>query len=99
MRSVSEVVWAAAHGKGMPVPYRACKLTRYLQDTLCPSGKSPCRLKQLLHVQCHLCFSPVLNLAYLVFDITLRLAPTHSKRHLTFGASGLRLYTICFAGT
>ncbi|KAL0028659.1 hypothetical protein WJX79_008659 [Trebouxia sp. C0005] len=40
MRSVSEVVWAAAHGKGVPVPNRACKLTRYLQDTLCPSGRA-----------------------------------------------------------
>ena len=40
MRAVSEVVWAAAHGKGVPVPNRACKLTRYLQDTLCPSGET-----------------------------------------------------------
>lgn len=40
MRAVSEVVWAAAHGKGVPVPNRACKLTRYLQDTLCPSGEA-----------------------------------------------------------
>ncbi|KAL0034861.1 hypothetical protein WJX77_010604 [Trebouxia sp. C0004] len=40
MRSVSEVVWAAAHGKGVPVPNRACKLTRYLRDTLCPSGRA-----------------------------------------------------------
>ena len=40
MRSVSEVVWAAAHGKGVPVPNRACKLTRYLQDTLCSSGQA-----------------------------------------------------------
>ena len=39
MRSVAEVVWAAAHGKGLPVPHQACKLTRYLQDTLCPSGE------------------------------------------------------------
>ena len=40
MRAVSEMVWAAAHGKGVPVPHRACKLTRYLQDTLCPSGET-----------------------------------------------------------
>ena len=52
MRSVSEVVWAAAHGKGMPVPYRACKLTRYLQDTLCPSGNITCCPKQLPGMHC-----------------------------------------------
>ena len=40
MRAVAEVVWAAAHGKGVPVPHRQCKLTRYLQDTLNPSGRA-----------------------------------------------------------
>ena len=39
MRAVAEVVWAAAHGKGVPVPHRQCKLTRYLQDTLHPAGE------------------------------------------------------------
>lgn len=36
--AVSEVVWAAARGRHVPVPYRLSKLTRYLQDTLKPSG-------------------------------------------------------------
>lgn len=40
MRAVAEVVWAAAHGQGIPVPHRQSKLTRYLQDTLKPSGET-----------------------------------------------------------
>ncbi|KAK9813039.1 hypothetical protein WJX72_007912 [[Myrmecia] bisecta] len=40
MWAVSEVIWAAARGRNIPVPYRLCKLTRYLQDTLTPSGKA-----------------------------------------------------------
>lgn len=44
MRTVAEVVWAAAHGKGVPVPHRQCKLTRYLQDTLHPQGQPCCVL-------------------------------------------------------
>ncbi len=35
---VSEVVWAAARGHGVPVPWRLSRLTRYLQDTLQPTG-------------------------------------------------------------
>lgn len=82
MRSVSEVVWAAAHGRGMPVPYRACKLTRYLQDTLCPSGDISCCLNQLLRlsiapsVECRvLCSGPACFWRHLMLGAILRLAP------------------------
>lgn len=83
MRSVSEVVWAAAHGKGMPVPYRACKLTRYLQDTLCPSGESTCCPKQPTACIVSSVLSPVLTLTlccvwrHLASSAVSCLAPFH----------------------
>lgn len=36
--ALAEVVWAARRSHRVPVPYRLCKLTRYLQDTLTPAG-------------------------------------------------------------
>lgn len=58
MRAVAEVVWAAAHAKGVPVPHRQCKLTRYLQDTLHPEGEL-CELTQVFtsELQTPLCES------------------------------------------
>ena len=42
MWAVSEVVWAALRGRNVPVPYRLTNLTRYLKDTLKPSGPAFC---------------------------------------------------------